>query len=218
MTIHRTIERVAFALALCVALGASLPVMGQNRASRGGTLVSAAANLITISSDDKIILLKFKADQNVVVVKGKLTPEQLKAGMIVRFTGTLQGSKIDGEVSDVKVFTAADGYQLGILLDAPDQPATVTGTLQSFKNGTLTVSAGRKRITGKLAEGAAIEIETRDFSLAQRGNAVQFEGRAAPNNPTTINAKKIIITLGSGAGGSGENEPAGKKAKKKKNE
>jgi len=218
MTIHRTIERGAVALALCVALSASLPVMGQNRASRGGTLVSAAANLITISSDDKIILLKFKADQNVVVVKGKLTPEQLQAGMIVRFTGTLQGSKIDGEISDVKVFTAADGYQLGILQDAPDQPATITGMLQSFKNGTLTISAGRKKIMGKLAEGAAIEIETRDFSLAQRGNAVQFEGRAAPNNPTTVNAKKIIITLGSGAGESTENEPAGKKAKKKKNE
>lgn len=205
-------------LVLAVALGAvallAMPALGQ-RGSRGGTLVSAAPNLITISSEGKIIQLKFKAEQNVVTVTGKLTPEQLQDGMIVRVTGTLKGSAIDGEVSDVKVFTAADGYQPGILQDAPDQPATITGTLQSFKNGTLTVSAGRKRITARLAEGAAIGLETRDFSLAQRGNAVTFEGRASPNDATTINAKKIVITLGNTADTGAE--PAGKKAKKKKN-
>ena len=215
MTTRNTFQRVAFAAALCIAALAALSALGQGRASRGGTLVSAAANLITISSEGKVVSLKFKADQNVVTVTGKLSPEQLQAGMIVRFTGTLKGARIDGEISDVKVFTAADGYQLGILQDAPDQPATITGTLQSFKNGTLTVSAGRKKITGKLAEGAAIVLETRDYSLAQRGNSVTFEGRAAPNDPTTINAKKIVITLGNTAGGGETTQPAGKKTKKK---
>jgi len=217
MTIRNASQRVAFAAALCGVALATLPAPGQNRASRGGTLVSAAANLITISSDGKLVQLKFKAEQNVVTVTGKLTPEQLQAGAIVRFTGDLKGSKIDGEISDMKVYTAADGYQLGILQDAPDQPATITATLQSFKNGTLTVSAGRKKITGKLAEGAAIVLETKDYSLARRGNAVQFEGRAAPNDPTTINAKKIVITVGNNAGESEVKEPAGKKAKNKNN-
>ena len=217
MTIRNASQRVAFAAALCaVALG-TLPARGQNRGSRGGTLVSAAANLITISSEGKLVQLKFKAEQNVVTVTGKLTPDQLRAGTIVRFTGALKGSKIDGEISDMKVYTAADGYQLGILQDAEDQPATITATLQSFKNGTLTVSAGRKKITAKLAEGAAIVLETKDYSLAQRGNAVQFEGRAAPNDATPINAKKIVITVGSNAGEPEQNEPAGKKAKKKNN-
>jgi hypothetical protein len=215
MTTRNRFQRVAFAAALCAAALAGYSVLGQGRASRGGTLVTTAANLITISSEGKVIVLKFKATQNVVTVTGKLTPEQLQPGMIVRFTGTLKGSKIDGEISDVKVYTAADGYQLAILQDAPDQPATVTGTLQSFKNGTLTVNAGRKKITGKLAEGAPVALETRDYSLAQRGNAVTFEGRAAPNDPTTINAKKIVITLGSAAPAAEVTEPAGKKAKKK---
>ena len=215
MTFRNLSQRAAFAAALCVTALASQSALGQGRASRGGTLVTTAANLITISSEGKVIVLKFKADQNVVTVTGKLMPEQLQAGMIVRFTGTLKGSRIDGEVSEVKVYTTADGYQSGILQDSPDQPATVTGTLQSFKNATLTVNAGRKKITGKLAEGAAIALETRDYSLAQRGNAVTFEGRAAPNDPTTIHAKKIIITLGNSAGAADSAEPAGKTAKKK---
>jgi hypothetical protein len=216
MSTQLAIRRLAVAIAILAVCGSSVTVLGQKRGGRGGTLVSAAANLITISSEGKIVQLKFKPEQNVVTVTGNLTPDDLKAGMIVRFTGTLKGSTIDGEVSDVKVFTGADGYQLGILQDAPDQPATVTGTLQSFKNGTLTVGAGRKKITGKLAEGAAIVLETRDFSLAQRGNAVTYEGRAAPNDPTSISAKKIIITLGTSAAAE-ETEPAAKKAKKKKN-
>lgn len=217
MTIRNSSQRLAFAVALCaVALG-GLSALGQVR-PRGGTLVSAAANLITISSEGKIVRLKFNAERNIVTVTGKLTPDQLQAGMIVRFTGALKGATFDGEISDVKVYTAADGYQLGILQDAPDQPTTITATLQSFKNGTLTVNAGRKKITGKLAEGAAIVIETKDFSLAQRGNAVSYEGRAAPNDPTTINARKIIITVGNTATGeSEEKEPAETKAKKKKN-
>jgi hypothetical protein len=217
MTIRNTSRRLAVAAALCAIGLSGLPAAGQGRAARGGTLVSAAENSITISSEGKIVLLKFKAEQNVVTVTGKLTPGQLRAGMTVRFTGTLKGSTLDGDISDVKVYTAADGYQLGVLQDAPDQPATITATVQGLKNGTLTVNAGRKKITGKLAEGAAIALETRDYSIAQRGNAVQYEGRAAPNDPTTINAKKIIITIGdASAGESDDKEAAAKKAKKKK--
>ncbi len=216
MKTHDTSRRLAIAVALCAVALAGLPALGQGRASRGGTLVAATPGLVTVSSEGKIVRLKFKAEQNVVSLTGKLTPDQLQAGMIVRFTGTLKGSTIDGEISEVKIYTAADGYQLGVLQEAPDQPATVTATLQSFKNGTLTASAGRKKITGKLAEGAVIVIETKDLSLAQRGNAVNYEGRAAPNDPSTINAKKIIITIGNAAAGESE-ENAGKKAKKKKN-
>src|SRR6186713_43515 len=107
MTIRNASQRVVFAAALYAVALATLPARGQNRASRGGTLVSAAANLITISSEGKLVQLKFKAEQNVVTVTGKLTPDQLQAGTIVRFTGALKGSKIDGEISDMKVYTAA---------------------------------------------------------------------------------------------------------------
>jgi hypothetical protein len=214
MTTRITIGGLALAAAGAICWLSS-PALAQ-KGGRGGTLVSAAANAITISSEGKIVTLKFKPEQNVVTVTGKLTPDQLKAGMIVRFTGTLKGAAIDGEVGDVKIYTAADGYQLGVLQDAPDQPATITGTLQGVKNGTLTVSAGRKKVTGKLAAGAAINLETRDFSLAQRGNAVTFEGRASPNDPSTISARKITIALDTGSSAEAS-EPAGKKVKKKQN-
>jgi hypothetical protein len=215
MAIHYTSRRLVLAAALCAVAAAGPPASAQEGGGRRGTLVSAAPGLVTIMSNDKVLRLKFKAEQNVVTVKGKLAPEHLRAGMIVRFTGMLKGSTIDGEISDIKVYTAADGYQLGILQDAPDQPATITASLQSLKNGALTVNLGRKKITGKLGEGAAIVLETRDYSLAQRGNIVQYEGRAAVGDASTINARTIVITLNTDAGDAKEEAPAGKKAKKK---
>jgi hypothetical protein len=186
------------------------------RLNQDGTLVGVAPNLITVSSEGNVYQLKFKAEQNVVAVTGKLTAEQLQPGMIVRFTGILKGSTIDGEVGEVKVYTAGDGYQLGLLQDAPDQPATITGALQSVKNGTLSVGAGRKKITAKLAAGAAIVIETKDYRIAQRGNAVHFEGTLA-DDKTSVSARKIEITAGDSSGKTDDGEGDGKsKAKKKK--
>jgi hypothetical protein len=185
------------------------------RLNQDGTLVAVAANQITVSSEGKVYQIKIKADQNVVAVTGKLAPEQLQSGMIVRFTGMLKGSTIDGEVAEVKVYTSADGYQAGILQDSPDLPATITGTLQTFKNGTLSVGAGRKKITAKLADGAAVLIDTKDYRVASRGDAVHFEGTLA-DDKTTVSARKVVITVGGSAGGEKDPQGAGGKAKKKR--
>lgn len=205
----------AFAVLTSVSLGQLARAQEKKpiRLNQDGTLVGVAPNVITVSSEGKVYQLKFKAEQNIVAVTGKLTSEQLQPGMIVRFTGILKGSTIDGEVGEVKVYTAGDGYQLGLLQDAPDQPATITGALQSVKNGTLSVGAGRKKITAKLAAGAAIVIETKDYRIAQRGNAVHFEGTLA-DDKTSVSARKIEITVGHSSENKDESESKAKKKKK----
>jgi hypothetical protein len=100
-----------------------------------------------------------------------------------------------------------------MLHDAPDQPATITGALQSVKNGTLSALAGRKKITAKLAEGAAIVIDSKDYRIAQRGNAVHFEGTLG-DDKTSVSARKIEITVGSSS--EKEERDEGKAKKKEK--
>jgi hypothetical protein len=159
-----------------------------------GTVLAISPGNITASAGGKTYTLKFKPEQSVVFVQGRLTPDDLKQGMIVRVTGTLKGTALDGDVSEVKIYTTADGYQAGVLQDAPDQPATITGQLASAKNGVLTISAGRKRVTAKLADDAKIILDTKDYSIVKGGEPIFIDGRTTDGKNVT--ARKIVITIG----------------------
>src|SRR5262245_4185811 len=97
------------------------------RVSLRGTVVSATPGLFTAKAEGKVYKLKFDTKKNIVIVTGNLEHSQLQRGMLVRVVGPLKGTNVEGEVSEVKVYGAADGYQAGVLQDAPDQPATISG-------------------------------------------------------------------------------------------
>jgi hypothetical protein len=193
MTMTRSIITLV-ALGLLAALGSKAAAQNAVTIRENGTVLAISPGNITASAGGKTYALKFKPEQSVVFVQGKLKPEQLQQGMIVRVTGTLKGTAIDGDVSEVKIYTSADGYQPGVLQDAPDQPATITGQLASAKNGVLTINAGRKRVTAKLAEGAKIILDTKDYSIVKGGEPIYIDGRTTDGKNVT--ARKIVITIG----------------------
>jgi hypothetical protein len=210
-----------FAQPLCrwlVALAAAglmaLPAHAQKKSERvnlTGQVVSAAPGLFTAKADGKVYTIKFKTERNIVAVTGNLAIDQLQRGMLVRCTGTLKGNAIEGEVAEVKLYGAADGYQSGILQDAPDQPATVSGQLAKLTDRSLTIAAGRKNVNVRLAQNAAVVVDTKDYSMLKGGEQIQFDGVLASDGKT-ITARKIIITLGKTA-----DEPKAEgKAKKKR--
>lgn len=92
-----------------------------------GKILAVSPGNITATAGGKTYTLKFKPQDAVVFVQGRLTESELQPGMIVRVTGALKGTAMDGDVDEVKIYTTADGYQAGVLQDAPDQPATITG-------------------------------------------------------------------------------------------
>lgn len=186
-----------------------------------GKVVAVAPDSITVSADGKVYQLKVKADQSAIAVTGKLTPDQLKAGAIVRCTGLLKGNTLQDEISELKVYTAADGYQADVLQDAPDQPATITGLLQNLRKNAVTIAIGRRKITGKLADEPTIVVESKDHSLARPGDSIQFKGYLTGNGTTIATPREVVITLG-GAASSEEKDAAGesvgKPARNKANE
>lgn len=168
----------------------------------------APGSIFMIEDGGKSYTIKVPAMQNVVHVTGTLPVEKLQAGMIVRFTGKLKGSSVDGEISALKVFTRNDGYQLGLIQDDPSQDATVTGQLTKANNGILAIAAGRTRITGKLADDAKIEIDSKDYSIAKAGDRIEADGTVGKDG--SVSARKVVITIG-GPPADAEKKPAKKK-------
>jgi hypothetical protein len=181
------------------------------RVSLRGQVVNAGPGQFTAKAGGKVYTLKFSKERNIVAVTGNLELSQLQRGMLVRVEGTLKGNAIDGEVNQVKVYGAADGYQSGVLQDAPDQPATVSGQLAKIKDNFLTIAAGRKSVNVKLAEDAKVVVDTKDYSFLRGGETIDFDGTATGNG-FVVNCKKIVVTVGKPAEEDGQ--PPGKKKKR----
>jgi len=165
------------------------------RVNLTGQVVSASPGQFTAKAEGKLYTIKFSKERNIVAVTGNLDLDQLQRGMLVRCTGTLKGNTMEGEVAEIKLFGVADGYQLGVLQDAPDQPATVSGQLSKLKDRSLTIAAGRKNVNVRLAENATVVVDTKDYSMLKGGEQIQFEGTVAADGKS-ISARKITITLG----------------------
>lgn len=129
-----------------------------------------------------------------IAVKGTIALADLKPGMLVRIEGPLKANAVEGEVAKVTVFSPNDGYTQGIAQDAADQPSTVTGTVKVLKDNVLTLMAGKKRITAKLAQDVAVNIDSKDYTLAPTGSHIEADGYETKDG--SVNAKRIVITVG----------------------
>ena len=129
-----------------------------------------------------------------ITVQGKLALTDLKPGMLVRVEGFLKMNTLVGEVAKVTVYSANDGYVAGIAQDSADQPMVITGTVKLLKDDALTLMAGKKRITAKLAKDVAINVDSKDYSLAPTGSMIEADGYETKDG--SVNAKKIVITVG----------------------
>lgn len=199
MFARHTCRWICAVVATAALVAAPLPAHAQKKKSERvnltGQVVSASPGLFTAKAEGKLYTIKFNTERNIVSVTGTLAVDQLQRGMLVRCTGTLKGNAIEGEVAEVKLFGVADGYQLGILQDAPDQPATVSGQLSKLKDRSLTIAAGRKNVNVRLAEDATVVVDTKDYSMLKGGEQIQFDGPLSSDGKT-VTARKITITLG----------------------
>ena len=129
-----------------------------------------------------------------ITVQGKLTLADLKPGMLVRVEGALKMNTLEGEVAKITVYSVNDDYEPGILQESKDEPAIVTANIKLVKDGTLTLLAGKKRITAKLAKELEISVDSKDYSVAPTGSLIEAEGYETKDG--SVNAKKIAITIG----------------------
>lgn len=67
-------------------------------------------------------------------------------------------------------------------------PYFVRGTVRGNKDGTLTVSAGNKPMTVKVADGTKVPVKVSDWTMAKPGDTIKGSGTAfaQPGAPMTI--------------------------------
>ncbi|MBC7857026.1 MAG: hypothetical protein IAF94_26650 [Pirellulaceae bacterium] len=181
--------------------------------SKGSVAAVSPGKIMLLDAESKLRTFNIRADQNVVAVRGKLVVSDLKPGMLVRITGPLKGNAFEGETAAITVYSAADGYEPGIVRDSQDQPTVVTGVVKLLKDNALTILAGKKRITAKLAADVAVNVDSKDYSLAPAGSRIEADGYETKDG--SVNAKKVVITIGEPSQAKPQDAKAGKSAKKK---
>jgi hypothetical protein len=163
--------------------------------TKGKITAVAPGKIMLMDATNNVRTFNVLPDRQVgITVQGKLTLADLKPGMLVRVEGPLKMNTLEGEVAKITVYSPTDGYIVGIVQDSADQPAVITGTLKLVKNGTLTLLAGKKRITARLAKDVAVNVDSKDYSLAPTGSLIEAEGYETKDG--SVNAKKVVITVG----------------------
>ena len=181
-----------------------LVVLGEANAAprrvklKGQVAAVAPGKIMVTDEQSKIRTFNILPDREVgITVQGKLALSDLKPGALIRVQGELKGNALEGEVKTITVYSASDGYTAGIVQDAPDQPSVITGNLKLLKDNTLTLTAGKKRITAKLAGDVAVSLDSKDYTLAPTGALIEADGYETKDG--SVNAKKVVITLGKSA-------------------
>lgn len=134
-----------------------------------------------------------------VQVLGEAEPNFLRPGLLVQFTGTIQGRGTVAEpIEEITIFTPRDGYSIGVVDEDGDSkrddgPKKIAGQLKSIKNGKITVVAGKQTIKAELVEEPTVQIDISDYSLAAPGDEITISGLGLDR--TKIEATGIEIQL-----------------------
>lgn len=206
------IRRAAVAMvAIGLVAGSShvLFAQGKQPAPKGspvkisGTVDQVVAQGILVKqTDGKMMALAFPPAAKVTMA-GNATPDILKPGMFVQFTVTLdEKGKPSGEATKIQITEQSNINTPGITSEkGPDAkpgepgPYFVRGTVRSYREGSLAVSAGSKALTVTVGAGASIPVTVGDWSLASPGDTISGDAQAFAANPqfTPCMAERIEI-------------------------
>ena len=185
----------SFVFALIVALTWSDDAAAQPRRVRAkGQVVSVVGNLITLIDEGKNRhQVRPKAGTGLVEISGPWEAAKLQPGMIVRLTGVVKSNEIDDEVTELKIHSPQDQYQLGIAQQAENEPTEIVGQFVRIKDDKLTVSLGKRRINAKLAKDATITVESKDLAFVKPGDAIEIDSYTT--NSGILSGKSIKVTI-----------------------
>jgi hypothetical protein len=167
------------------------------RVKAKGQVVSLVRDVITLVDEGKSRhQVRPKADTGLVEVSGPWDAAKLQPGMIIRLSGVVKSNEVQDEVMELVVHSPADQYQLGIAQEADDQPATILGQFVRIKDNKLTIAAGKRRITAKLAKDAAIRVESKDLRFVKAGDVIEIDAYTTKDGTLSGRTIKVIIQLG----------------------
>lgn len=117
-------------------------------------------------------------------ISGTAKPDYLKPGMFVSFTADLPKDKkveLEQPLTDLAIISPSETNTPGLFNEDRDNKDStkffVRGTVRSFKEGKLTVSAGGKQITADVPADAMIKVESIDLSIVRQGDGIKVTGK-----------------------------------------
>ncbi len=153
-----------------------------------GTLEAVEEGLIKIrDSKTEAWLLEIVADTK-ITVEGEAEPDYLHPGMPVRFNAKIdKKGALQKPVDEIEIFSPQTRSWMGLFPEGEDDPDAkpdrtgaagsfqVKGKLISFRDGELMVSAGSRKISGKVADDFTVKVKLDDPTIAQNGDTVKMK-------------------------------------------
>ena len=192
---------------------AQQPKTAKEKIKGTGTLKGFRGNLLHVQTKEgDQYLVKVEAKPQDIVFSGSADSSWLRPGMLVRFTCRFnKKGEAQTAVSNLTVFTPREGTKIGVFADlnagakdlfssddeksakAPSVAFLVAGRLTAFRNGKMTVAAGRTSVKTELADKAVIKIDVADLRLAKPGDTVRFDGWYYPQRKQEIYATRLEV-------------------------
>jgi hypothetical protein len=167
-------------------------------------------------------------------VEGTAELSYLRGGLAVRFTGEFdKKGALKDDIKEIEIFTPQGKNGLGLFADASaDKPVRnaapgsyeIRAKVVSFKDNEIVVSAGNKKISGKVPDDAAIKVSVEDVKDVKSGDKAKVKATYFdPQKPYLMNpgsalGEVVEVTLANPLTGAKKKAPAKvtKSAKEKK--
>jgi hypothetical protein len=186
--------------------------------------------VINLKCDGKDIYLQVDPRKTKIECNGKAKASYLQPGLLVRFRGDFDKKGIAKEdITELAIVSPSETNEPGVAADeigGDDEKRKpkkdggsrlVVGTIKQFKEGQLIVQADGRAIRATLAKDAEIRVELDDFTLAEAGDKIQFQGRMPgqqpAEGPSQAIADEITITFTEPFEGNTKVKPKGKPGK-----
>jgi hypothetical protein len=213
---------VAAHAALLQAQGQFQPPPNALELNETGKLEAMQGNFLKFRDEKENVWLVQVLPQTTVSIEGEADSDYLRPGLVVELTGEVKEDLSLAEpIKEIDVLSAKGRPAIGLF--APDSdPADakplrepevgkyrIRGRVTGAKEGTLSLAAGRFKITGKLDEDVKVRLKLDNAADAQFGDAMTVkawyydDGKANPMRAGKAVAEDVKITL--------SNPPSGKK-------
>jgi hypothetical protein len=193
---------LASSLVVCVVGAADFAFAQKGKTAPKGTAVKVNGKVAQVvpqgimvtGNDNKQYAVGFTPTSKVGLV-GTAGIDFVKPGTFVQFEVNLDEKGVPtDEVKKVQITQQSNTVTPGMSPSkGPDykegEPDLffVRGTVTTNRDNTLTVAAGNKRLTVKVAEGVTVPVTIADWTMAKPGDAISGDGLAfpQPNLPFT---------------------------------
>jgi hypothetical protein len=198
---------------------------GLQQVDVSGTIQKIVRNGVVVSNGNQVWNVAIVRPSKVAVgtkvqVTGTMTAKNLQSGLIVELSADLDNrSTIQGKIDTLTITSLTRDKQMGVFADdagfagndldkSAKRPTKsgkgraqivgrcrIVGQLIVNRSGSLSVKSGHGTMSFELGDGAKINVDMADLSLARLGQDISIKGVASPRQPNMVQATEVTIKL-----------------------